>query len=442
MVPLKQVHSGQILRVAARNKASFIWIHHEELARAAGVTTEQITLIGDIQTPLPLPDLRPTSVGPSGLSAAQVAVLHLADEMTSNVQVQNSTFMLMRTTFFMAGVGQDEASLNRKMVEAVSTCATYNMTSRFLIALNVDDRADIPCPVPGLAPSPSLPLTPSPRIPNPPSPSPDVGRIRLPDGAIIATKVYFRDMQSPWVVLVNSLLKNFTMWDAVQPALSAHYNVLAYDQRGHGCSRVHVAPCTIESLADDIAHILDHFGIARAHAVIGASQGGATALAFALRHGDRAARIVACGTQPASPETNKAAWEERIALARAEGMSKLAEVTVSRWFGPGTSISEAVRARVHHMVASTNFSGFEKGARALQEYDLLAQGLVEALRSKPALLVAGSADGVLPDRLAKLASDVSSPDTVEFRAVDGAGHLPMCDQPKAWVDIVLPWLMK
>ncbi|PIL35112.1 hypothetical protein GSI_02900 [Ganoderma sinense ZZ0214-1] len=431
-----------ILRVAARNKASFIWIHHEQLALAAGVTAEQLTRVGDIQTPLPLPKLKPKETGPSGLSDAQVAVLHLADDMTTNVQVQESTFTLMRVIFFMAGIGPDEASLERKLVEAVSTCATYNMTSRFLVALNVDDRADVPCPVPGLASEAPLPLTQSPFRPNPPSPSPDLGRIRLPDGAIIATKVYFRDMQAPWVVLVNSLLTNLTMWDAVQPALSAHYNVLAYDQRGHGQSRVHASPCTMESLADDVAHILDHFGVARVHAVIGASQGGATALAFALRHADRAARIVACDTQPASPETNKAAWEERIALARAEGMSKLADATVSRWFGPGTAISDAMRARLHYMVASTNLGGFEQGARALQEYDLVAQGLVEVLRSKPTLLVAGSADGVLPYRLEKLASDVGSPDRVVFRAVEGAGHLPMCDQPKAWVDIVLPWLTK
>nr|VWO95552.1 N/A [Ganoderma boninense] len=361
--------------------------------------------------------------------------------MTTNIQVQESTFTLMRAAFFMAGIGPDETSLERKLVEAVSTCATYNMTSRFLVALNVDDRADVPCPVPGLA-APRLPLSKPSFAPSPSSPNPDVGRIRLPDGAGIATKVFFRDMQAPWVVLVNSLLTNLTMWDAVQPALSAHYNVLAYDQRGHGQSGVHASPCTLESLADDVAHILDHFQIARAHAVIGASQGGATALAFAVRHGGRAARIVACDTQPASPEANKAAWDERIALARAEGMPKLADATVRRWFGPGTAVSDTVRARVHYMVAGTNLSGFVKGARALQEYDLVAQGLVEALRSTPTLLVAGSADGLIPDRLAKFASEVGSPETVVFRSVEGAGHLPMCDQPKAWIDVVLPWLTK
>ena len=348
--------------------------------------------------------------------------------------------MLVRTTFFATGIAQDEITLNRKVVEAVSTCATYNMTSRFVIALDVDDRADIPCPVPGLA-LPSVPLTTSSSPPNPPSPSPSLGRIRLPDGAIIATKVYFRDMRAPWVVLVNSLLTNLTMWDLVQPAFSAHYNVLSYDQRGHGRSTIHVSPCTIESLADDVAHILDHFAIVRAHAVIGAGQGGATALAFALRHGDRAARIIACDTQPVAPITNKAEWDDRIALARAEGMSKLADATVGRWFGTGAAMSDTVRARVHQIVASTNFSGFEKGARALQEYDLVAHGLVEALKAKPTLLIAGSADGVIPERLAKLANDVGSPDVV-FRVVDGAGHLPMCDRPKAWVEVVMPWLTK
>ncbi len=144
------------------------------------------------------------------------------------MHVQDSTFMLMRTAFFVAGVGQDEATLDRKVVEGVFTCATYNMTSRFLIALDVDDRADISCPLPGLTPC-SLPLSPLRFAPSPPSPSPYLGRIRLPDGAIIATKVYSRDMQAPWIDLINSLLTNLTMRDAVQPALSAHYNGLAYE---------------------------------------------------------------------------------------------------------------------------------------------------------------------------------------------------------------------
>ncbi|KAM5535290.1 hypothetical protein V8D89_011044 [Ganoderma adspersum] len=58
-----------------------------------------------------------------------------------------------------------------------------------------------------------------------------------------------------------------------------------------------------------MSRILDHFAIAHAHAVIGASHDGATAPTFVL--------------------TKKAAWDGRIAVARAEGAFKLGNVTVS-----------------------------------------------------------------------------------------------------------------
>ena len=38
----------------------------------------------------------------------------------------------------------------------------------------------------------------------------------------------------PWIVLVNSLMTDLSMWEGVMARLSVNYNVLAYDQRGHG----------------------------------------------------------------------------------------------------------------------------------------------------------------------------------------------------------------
>ncbi|EJF56041.1 hypothetical protein DICSQDRAFT_72267 [Dichomitus squalens LYAD-421 SS1] len=141
-----------ILRVAARNGASFIWIHHEQLARAAGVSTEQLTRIGDIETPLPeLSHL--TSSGPGLFSVPQAAVLQLAEDMTTKVHLGRDGILPTLTAFQQSPL-RDPDNLHRKVVEAVSTCAAYNMTSRFVVALDVDDRANIPCPVPGLTAQP------------------------------------------------------------------------------------------------------------------------------------------------------------------------------------------------------------------------------------------------------------------------------------------------
>src|SRR5215218_1196858 len=39
---------------------------------------------------------------------------------------------------------------------------------------------------------------------------------------------------APWVMLSNSLATDLTMWDAQAAALADRFQVLRYDQRGHG----------------------------------------------------------------------------------------------------------------------------------------------------------------------------------------------------------------
>jgi pimeloyl-ACP methyl ester carboxylesterase len=94
------------------------------------------------------------------------------------------------------------------------------------------------------------------------------------------------------------------------------------------------------------------------------------------------------------------------------------------------------------MVARTKVAGFEAGARALQSYDLLAQGLVEKLAATRSLLVAGELDGKLPEVLAGLHKDVAAKagDRASFASIPAAGHLPMLDNPDAWWAVVGPWL--
>jgi AhpD family alkylhydroperoxidase len=60
--------------------------------------------------------------------ATERAVLQLALEMTRNVQVSDATFESV----------QSALSDTRQVVELVGVIATYNMVSRFLVALQVD----------------------------------------------------------------------------------------------------------------------------------------------------------------------------------------------------------------------------------------------------------------------------------------------------------------
>lgn len=228
---------------------------------------------------------------------------------------------------------------------------------------------------------------------------------------------------APWLVFSNSLMTDLTLWDAQVPAFAGRFRILRYDQRGHGGSAVPPADCTFDALAEDLAGLLDHFGVTAA-TVVGISMGGVTALALAARHPGRVARIAACDCQPASTPAGAAAWDERISMAQAGGMAALVEPTVARWFRPDTIRQDPPALRqVRAGIRATSLDGFVRAARALQEYDL--RPALPMLRC-PVAFIAGAADGTLPATMRATAGSCAQ---ATFTVIPDAGHLPNVEQP-------------
>ncbi len=75
---------------------------------------------------------------------------------------------------------------------------------------------------------------------------------------------------------------------------SQRFRVLALDTRGHGKSPRGEAPFTIRQFARDLLAFLDARDIERAH-LLGFSDGGNIALAFALAHPERVGKLVLNG---------------------------------------------------------------------------------------------------------------------------------------------------
>lgn len=137
-----------MLRVAALNGTTLEWyifasfslrkllilccrIAHEALARKEGMTSKQIAVIRDTSTAL-TDDVDPGHA----LSDAQRAALAYADWMTKNVHVPQHVFDALKAT----------VSNDQQIVEVTMTVATYNMVSRFLVSLDVGDKADTKVP--------------------------------------------------------------------------------------------------------------------------------------------------------------------------------------------------------------------------------------------------------------------------------------------------------
>ena len=85
------------------------------------------------------------------------------------------------------------------------------------------------------------------------------------------------------LVLIAGLGVDVSECGQLIEALSAHYRVLAFDNRGAGRTDKPDAPYSVEQMADDTAGLMRSLGIGRAH-VVGISLGGRIALDLALNH--------------------------------------------------------------------------------------------------------------------------------------------------------------
>ncbi len=85
---------------------------------------------------------------------------------------------------------------------------------------------------------------------------------------------------APWVVFSNSLATNFSMWDDQAAALGDKFQILRYDQRGHGGTDAPEGKYSFDLLVADVIGLFDALEIERAH-FVGLSMGGMTAVAFA-----------------------------------------------------------------------------------------------------------------------------------------------------------------
>jgi 3-oxoadipate enol-lactonase/4-carboxymuconolactone decarboxylase len=194
---------------------------------------------------------------------------------------------------------------------------------------------------------------------------------------------------APVIVFSNSIGATLEMWDAQASALARRYRVLRYDTRGHGRSPVIDVPVSIETLADDLAGLLDALGIRHAH-VAGLSLGGMTAQALAARRPDLVHGLVLMATSAYLPQ----GWTERAALVRAQGMSAIVDAVMARWFTPSfMQSSPALVAQFRERFLRIDPRGYALCCAAIGAMDLRAD---DATITAPTLIIAGTDDVATP----------------------------------------------
>src|SRR5579883_1760122 len=104
------------------------------------------------------------------------------------------------------------------------------------------------------------------------------------------TKLYYEETGSGRpVIFVHEFAGDCRSWEPQLRRFGQRYRCIAFNARGYPPSDVPESPSAYSQnrAADDIAGVLDHLAIPRAH-VVGLSMGGFATLHFGFRHADRA----------------------------------------------------------------------------------------------------------------------------------------------------------
>jgi 3-oxoadipate enol-lactonase len=237
------------------------------------------------------------------------------------------------------------------------------------------------------------------------------------------------------LVMVHEVGGCIESWDDALPAFQPHFRVLRYDERGFGLSEKTRA-ITMDGIVADLAALLDALRITGPVHLAGCAMGAAISLAFAGRHPERVARIVA-----ASPATwanaDPAAARKRIEETERGGVRAVEQASLS------ASYPESMRA--------LDRARFERFRRRWLGNDPEAMAAILRMSSNPAfdlsadlariiaptLVIGCTHDGIrTPAMVAKVAAQIPGAKYVEAES----GHFMAVETPGLFGELAVPFL--
>ena len=232
---------------------------------------------------------------------------------------------------------------------------------------------------------------------------------------------------APAVLMAHSILSSAMMWQAQSELLSAcGFQVICADTRGHGLSSAPQGPYHMDDLARDSVAILDALRIEKAH-YVGLSLGAMSGFGLGVQHSDRLLSLLLCDGRADMTDAFAQPWDERIQIAKDQGVQALAAPTVERWFGPNFVLENpSIAERFIQVASQTQLEGFVGCARAIQKLDYLQE--VSQIQVPMTLLV-GANDGPLPQAMTHISELVPHS---RLEIIANAGHLPNIDQSTAF----------
>jgi pimeloyl-ACP methyl ester carboxylesterase len=240
------------------------------------------------------------------------------------------------------------------------------------------------------------------------------------------------------VVLLHGFPLTRRIWDAQVRALSQHYRVVAMDLRGMGASSVPDGPYLMETLAGDVAAVLDALGIERA-TVAGHSLGGYVALAFARMYVERLERLALITSRITADTAERAAHRFELADDAERNASNARIISEMRDATLGAS-TRRKRPEIAEKFAKIAENNDPRGLAAMLRGMALRDGAEDIAGDLhlPVLVVAGAEDpGMAAGEPEQTAAAFTGARLV---TLEGSGHVPMLEVPDELSACLLSWL--
>jgi pimeloyl-ACP methyl ester carboxylesterase len=234
------------------------------------------------------------------------------------------------------------------------------------------------------------------------------------------------------------------MWDDVWDAFAKTHQVIRFDTRGYGETKV--TDDVPYSNRADIVAVLDAVGVERA-VLVGVSRAGQIAVDTTIEYPDRIAALVAVAAGlggadiEATPEEEAAGAEEE-RLYDAKDWDGMVELDLKLWvdgLGQSPDRAPAVRERVRVMAADIYANHSEEPVDQVIVLEPRAAGRLGEIRV-PTLVIAGELDTPMTNACCRLiAEGVAGAKFVEMK---GVAHLPPMEKPAEFVKLVEDFLIE
>lgn len=195
-------------------------------------------------------------------------------------------------------------------------------------------------------------------------------------------------------------------------------------------------PTTTERMASEVLRLMDNLEVEQA-VVAGHSMGGYVALALTQLAPDRVQGLSLICTQARgdTPEARKGRYDLAERVAR-EGSKIAADAMAPKLFGLAIDADQPIYRQVEQIMQSNSAEGIQAALAAMAERPDMREFLSEI--TVKTLVLAGTEDKIFGlDRAEEMAAAIKQS---TLKLIEGAGHMPMLEQPNATSEAMLDWL--